>query len=116
MSDDHKVQYYTGLPSAKLLQHVFELVIPFPGSQHQYYWRSFIMTLMKLHLIFNCGYQDLAYHLEIAVSTVTTRFHQMLEIMNACLDFLIFWPDQEELRKTMSLFPGYLQLKSSCSD
>ena len=44
------------------------------------------MTLMKLHL--NYGYQDLAYHLEIAVSTVTTRFHQMLEIMNARMDFL----------------------------
>ena len=28
MNDDHKVQYYTGLPSAKLLQHVFELVLP----------------------------------------------------------------------------------------
>jgi len=115
MSDDHKVQYYTGLPSAKLLQHVCELVIPFPGSRHQYYWRSFIMTLMKLHL--NRGYQDLAYHLEIAVSTVTTRFHQMLEIMNACLDFLIFWPDCEELTKNHAImFPGYLQLISSCSN
>ena len=58
-NDDHKVSYYTGLMNREMLLSVFELVIPFPGSKKDTYWRSFIITLMKLRL--NLGHQDLAY-------------------------------------------------------
>ena len=100
-NDDHKVSYYTGLMNREMLLSVFELVIPFPGSKKDTYWRSFIITLMKLRL--NLGHQDLAYRLGIPISTVSRHFHEMLDIMATRLDFLIFWPDREELQKTMPL-------------
>ena len=84
-----------------MLLNVFELVIPFPGSKKDVYWRSFIIVLMKLHL--NLGYQDLAYRLGVSISTVSQYFREMLDIMAVQLDVLIFWPDQEQLRKTMPL-------------
>ena len=58
-NDDNKVCYYTGLLNREMLLNVFELVIPFHGSKKDVYWRSFIITLMKLCL--NLGYQDLAF-------------------------------------------------------
>ena len=87
-NDDHKVCYYTGLPSREMLLDVFELVIPLPCLKREYYWRSYLITLMKLQL--NVGYQDLAYHLGVSVSTLARRFQEMLDIMAIRLDFLIF--------------------------
>ena len=100
-NDDNKVCYYTGLLNREMLLSTFELVIPFPGLKRDVYWRSFIITLMKLRL--NLGYQDLAYRLGIPISTISRHFQEMLDIMAVRLDFLISWPDREELRKTMPL-------------
>ena len=49
---------------------------------------------MKLWL--NVGFQDLAYRLDVSVSTVARRFHEMLHIAYNQLDFLIYWPAREE--------------------
>ena len=100
-NDDNKICYYTGLPNGEMLQSVFELVIPLPGLKREYYWRSFLITLMKLQL--NLGRQDLAYRLAVNVSTLSRVFHEMLDIMATRLHFLIFWPDRKELQKTMPL-------------
>ena len=100
-NDNHKVSYYTGLPNREMLLSVFELVIPLPGLKREYYWRSYLITLMKLRL--NLGYQDLAYRLGVSISTLSRRFQEMLDIMAIRLDFLIFWPDREDLQKTMPL-------------
>ena len=59
------------------------------------------MTLMKLRL--NLGHQDLAYRFSINKGTVSRRFDDMLNMMYTRLKFLIFWPDREELWKTMPL-------------
>ena len=56
---------------------------------------------MKLRL--NLGHQDLAYQLCVPISTISRHFQEMLNIMATRLDFLIFWPDWEELQKTMPL-------------
>lgn len=101
LKDDEKVLYYTGLPNGELLSSVFQLVIPYPGISRKYYWSSFVMTLMKLRL--NLGHQDLAYRFNITKSTVSRRFDDMLNIMYTRLKFLVFWPDREELWKTMPL-------------
>ena len=101
-NNDDKICYYTGLPNKEVLESVFELVVPFPGMKKEYYWRSFIMTLMKLRLGAT-GYQDLSYRLGVSLSTLARRFQEMLDIMAVRLDFLIFWPDREELQKTMPL-------------
>ena len=52
---------------------------------------------MKLRL--NLGHQD---HFNVNKGTVSRRFDDMLNIMYT-RQFLIFWPDQEELWKTMPL-------------
>jgi len=72
--DDQKVKYFTGFPNGELLVEVFKLVVPFPGTKREYYWKSFISTLMKLRL--NCGLQDLAYRLQVSLSTITWRFQE----------------------------------------
>ena len=100
-SDDDKVKYYTGLPSAELLKEVFKLVVPFPGTKREYYWKSFIATMMKLRL--NLGLQDLAYRLRVHLSTMVRRYHEMLHMLYTRLKFLITWPERENLRKTMPL-------------
>lgn len=100
-NDDDKIRYYTGLPNKDILESVFGLVVPFPGTKQEYYWRSFIVTLMRLRLA--TGYQDLSYRLGVSLSTLARRFQEMLDMMAVRLDFLIFWPDREELRKTMPL-------------
>ena len=48
-------------------------------------------------------YQDLAYHLDVSISTLARKFQEMLDIIAIRLDFLIFWPEHEELQKTMPL-------------
>ena len=101
LKNDDQVLYYTGLSNGELLSSVFQLVIPYPGTSRKYYWSSFVMTLMKLCL--NLDYQDLTYRFNINKSTVSRRFDEMLNIMYTRLKFLIFWPDREELWKTMPL-------------
>ena len=59
------------------------------------------MTLMKLRL--NLGHQYLAHRFDINKGTVSRRFDDMLNILYTGLKFLIFWPDREELWKTMPL-------------
>ena len=54
---------------------------------------------MKLRL--TIGFQDLAYCLDVSVSSLVRRFHEMLHIAYNQLDFLIYWPVREELWKMM---------------
>ena len=79
LKDDDKVLYYTGLPDGELLSNVFQLVSPYPGTTHKYYWSSFVMTLMKLCL--NLVHQDFAYRFNINKSAVSRRLDKMLNIM-----------------------------------
>ena len=101
LKNDQKVKYYTSLPNGELLVEVFKLVVPFPGNKTEYYWKSFISTLMKLRL--NCGLQDLAYRLQVSLSTMTRRYQEMIDMLYIRLKFLILWPERENLIKTMPL-------------
>ena len=94
------MQYYTRLSSYLLLK-TFELVMsPFVhGDKRSYYWKSFLIVLLKLKL--NLGFQDIAYRMEISKSTVSRCFHETLDVMATRLEWLIKWPDREELWKTM---------------
>lgn len=63
---------------------------------------EFIITLMKTKL--KCTYQDLAYRFGISVSTVSRIFDWWIDVMSTHLQFLILWPQREELMKTMPFF------------
>ena len=56
---------------------------------------------MKIKL--NCPFQDLAYRFGVSVSTVSRIFDKWIDIMSTRLQFLILWPQREELIKTMPL-------------
>ena len=101
LSHDEKVRYYTGLPTCMLLLQTFEFIMkPFShGEKRSYYWRSLLIVLLKLRL--NLGLQDIAYRLDISVATVSRLFHETLEVMVARLEWLIKWPERNELWKTM---------------
>ena len=101
VTDHAKAHYYTGLPNGEVLLATFNYIVPYPGVKRDYHWKSFIILLMKLRL--NVGFQDLTYRLDVSVSTVSRRFHEMLHIAYNQLDFFIYWPVREELQKTMPL-------------
>ena len=103
LSDKVKVHYYTGLPNAEVLQSTFEFVVAFyaKGEKRSYYWGSFLIVLIKLRL--NLGFQDLAFRMDVSLATISRRFHEMLDMMNIRLKFLIQWPEREQLRKTMPM-------------
>ena len=85
-SDDAKVHYYIGLPSAKMLKLVFEFVLGSfsSGENRAFYWKSLVIVLLKLKL--NLGFQDIAYRLGVSVSTVSWRFHETLDLMTTRLE------------------------------
>ena len=101
LSDDAKVQYYTGLSNCELLLSTFEFVMKsfVGGDNRSYYWQSFIVVLTKLQL--NLGFQDLAFRLSVSKTTISRRFHEALDIMATRLEWLIKWPERAELCKTM---------------
>ena len=84
-----------------MLVHTFEFVMKSfaNGEKRCYYWRSFSIVLVKLRL--NLGFQDIAYRLNVSMSTVSRQFHETLDLMTAQLEWLIKWPDRKELWKTM---------------
>ena len=98
LSDDAKVQYYTGLPNCELRLSTFEFVIKsfVGGDNRSYYWRSFIVVLTKLQ-----GFQDFAFQLSVSKTTISRQFHEALDIMATRLEWLIKWPERAELCKTM---------------
>ena len=51
----------------------------------------------------NCSLQDLAYRLQVSLSTITRRYQEMIDMMYVRLYFLILWPKFENLIKTMPL-------------
>ena len=112
LSDDAKVHYYTGLTKCALLLSTFEVVMkPFcNGEKRAFYWRSFLLVLLKLR--FNLGLQDIAYRLNILLASVSHLFHTTLDILMVRLEWLIKWPEREQLWKTVPIcFHACMELK-----
>ena len=53
--------------------------------------------------VVNVPLQDLEYCFKISVSTGSRVFNRWIDVMRVMLDFLIEWPEREELRKIMPL-------------
>ena len=60
---------------------------------------EFLICLTKLRM--NYLFKDIAYHLNVSVSTIQRSFHSTLDVMYARLQFLVKWPTRENLRKSM---------------
>lgn len=84
---DDKVQFYTGLPSYKILMVVLEHVSPFVARKTLSldHFEEFVMVLMKLRL--NIPLQDLAYCFKVSQPTVSRIFSSWLVVMDDRLWF-----------------------------
>ena len=89
-----KVRFYTGLPSYDVLLIVFEHVAPHVPCRATVVdtFQEFVMVLIKLQL--NVPFQDLAYCLNISLSSVSRIFNSWIAVRLSCS---INWPDRKEL-------------------
>ncbi|XP_067668003.1 uncharacterized protein [Haliotis asinina] len=102
--DDDKVRYYTGLPSFVTLIALFNLVsYGICQSSHSSLtkFQKLIITLMRLRL--NLPTLDLSYRFGVSKATISRTFNQVMDILYINLKQLVFWPDREDLRKTMPM-------------
>lgn len=100
--DNEKTNFYTGLTNHSILMHVFNLLaqhISHTSRNSPTKFQEFILVLMRLRL--NVPLQDLAYRFSISKATASRIFEKWIDVMDAKLDFLIFWPEREQLRETM---------------
>ena len=99
MSDENKVQFYTGLPSFTVLIALLNFITTHGSRTHSF--REYIAVLMKLRLSFYD--QDIAYRFGIHQSNASQHFRKWIDIMFIRLKPLIKWPQREELQKTMPM-------------
>ena len=103
--DEHKVKFFTGLPSFSILMIVYNFVsshITHGSKAHKLSkFEEFIATVMKLRLsLFD---QDLTYRFGIHQTTISRNFRRWIDVMYFRLKPLIKWPRREELKKMMPL-------------
>ena len=101
---DDKTKCYTGIPSFSLLMHILNLIAPHikrntPNALCQF--QEFLVVLIRLKL--NSPLQDLAYRFHISVPTAHRVFDRWIHVMSVRLNFLIQWPEHEELQATMPM-------------
>ena len=102
--NDDKTKFYTGIPSFSLLMHVLNLIAPHIKRNSQNalcQFQEFLLVLIRLKL--NSPLQDLAYRFNVSVPTAHRIFDRWIYVMSVRLNFLIQWPEQEELQATMPL-------------
>ena len=98
---DDKIRFYTGLPAMEVLMVVYELVSPLVTRQTQSLnrFQELIIVLMKLRL--NAPLQDLAYRFVVSVSTISRIFSHWIVLMDKRLFPFVYWPDRDQLWRTM---------------
>ncbi|XP_022806305.1 uncharacterized protein LOC111343402 [Stylophora pistillata] len=101
-NNDAKTKFYTGLPNFAIMMAVFNLVAPSVIATSRNCipkFSEYILTLMRLRL--NLPLQDLAYRFKVSLPTAGRIFEKWVDAMSDKLGFLIWWPEREELGKTM---------------
>lgn len=104
--NDEKVCFFTGIPKWEVLLVLLTCTYLKPqlstASQRALTpVQQLLLTLMQLRL--NLSGQDLAYQFNVHSSTVSRTFTYVIEVMCTRLKPLIFWPNQDNLRKTMPM-------------
>ncbi|XP_071109393.1 uncharacterized protein [Haliotis cracherodii] len=103
-NDNDKVKYYTGLPSFLTLMLLFNLISPEMSENKNSSLNRFQklnITLMRLRL--NLPITDLSYRFGVSRATVSKTFLETLNMMYRSLQFLVRWPDRDELHETMPM-------------
>jgi len=102
-NNDEKVRNITGLPSFAKLIVVFTSILPFlKASSNLDPFKQFIMTLIRLK--FNVPLVYLSFTFGISVPTASRLFNHTINVMHHFLvPTLVFWPNREELRKTLPM-------------
>ena len=103
LENSKKVCYYTGLPSLKILNAVFDFVAPHvPNTRSSISpFQQFLMVLIKLRL--NLDYELLSMLFHVHPSTICRYFNKWIDVMYQRLKPLVMWPDHEQLHKTMPM-------------
>ena len=94
------VQFYTGLINYGVLCVLYKY-IEAHLNQFRYCMpkkRQLLVVLIKLRM--NYLFQDMAYRLNVSVSTIQRVFHETLTVMYYRLSFLLKWPERDQLRKS----------------
>lgn len=100
--NNEKTSFYTGLPNFLMMMNIFNLISPYIKSTTTNALTQFqelLLVLIRIRL--NVPLQDLAYRFQIVTSTAGRIFDRWIEAMSDRLEFLIHWPDRDELRATM---------------
>ncbi|KAK3087769.1 hypothetical protein FSP39_010421 [Pinctada imbricata] len=96
-NDPERVSFYTGLPNIAVLRLVFHFIMFFMSDNKSLSKeQEFLLCLVKLRLDYL--FKDIAYSLDVSLSTVQRSFHDTLDLMNVRLSFLVKWPSRETLR------------------
>lgn len=118
--DDEQINYYTGLVNYKTLEKIFNFVsphVPHSPNNKLTNFQQFILFLMRLRL--NLETQDLGYRYQISQETASRTFNNWLEIMFIRVKKFVFWPERQNLIKTMpncfkSAFEGHIAVIIDC--
>ena len=105
-SNDEKTKFYTGLPNFLMLMHVFNLVaskVPTTKNNALSQFQEFLLVLMRMKFNFQFGIQDSAFRFAVSHATATNVFYRWITVLSERFEFLINWPEWEELIKTMAL-------------
>ena len=102
--DSDVAQFYSGLPTLKVMKAVYELVrkaATVSDGCKLSGFQQFMAALIKLRL--NCPLQDIATRVGVSVTTVSRVWLKWLSAMVIALSELIVGPEREDLWKTMPL-------------
>ena len=99
-SSDHRILFYTGLPSKALfiwLLSFCSMVLP----TFKVLSPTCVLLCLIMKLRLNLQHQDLAYRFNVSVTTISDLLNQGLPKLAEKLSFLIQWPDKDSLIRNM---------------
>lgn len=99
-NDDKYARLYTGLPSWRVFQHVFEFVSPNAGKSISLSLEDeLLLTLCRLRLALNV--EDISVRFSISSTTASHIFAKWIRLLYLRLRFLIAWPSRELCHQNM---------------
>ena len=100
--NDENVKFFTELTCFDILFTHFAYLEPHLPTKHSIgKFECLGMTLARLRL--NLSVSQLAYQMNVSVSTISRTFSKVIDVMYVRMERFIIWPDREDLRRTMPM-------------